>query len=66
MQQINIDARVDENGFISLKMPPSFAGMILMLFAVFVIILEIYLLLIAEALMKLLATTSWEFQNNGC
>ncbi|MCM0592847.1 MAG: hypothetical protein ACSI46_11960 [Gloeotrichia echinulata DVL01] len=27
MQQINIDARVDENGFISLKMPPSFAGM---------------------------------------
>ena len=27
MQQINIDARVDENGFLSLKMPPSFAGM---------------------------------------
>ena len=27
MQQINIDARVDENGFLYLKMPPSLAGM---------------------------------------
>lgn len=27
MQQINVDARVDENGFIYLKMPPSLAGM---------------------------------------
>jgi antitoxin VapB len=27
MQKINVDARVDENGFIYLKMPPSLAGM---------------------------------------
>ena len=27
MQQINFDARVDENGFLYLKMPPNFAGM---------------------------------------
>jgi antitoxin VapB len=26
IQQININARVDENGFLSLKMPPDFAG----------------------------------------
>ncbi|MEH2067997.1 MAG: hypothetical protein V7K47_07490 [Nostoc sp.] len=27
MQEINVDARVDENGFLYLKMPPSLAGM---------------------------------------
>ncbi|MEA5620977.1 hypothetical protein VB711_24530 [Cronbergia sp. UHCC 0137] len=27
MQQINFDARVDENGFLYLKLPPNFAGM---------------------------------------
>lgn len=27
MQQINIDARVDENGFLYLRMPPNVAGM---------------------------------------
>jgi antitoxin VapB len=26
MQQINVDARIDENGFLSLKMPPNLAG----------------------------------------
>ncbi|MDZ8257719.1 hypothetical protein [Nostoc sp. ChiQUE01b] len=27
MQEINVDARVDKNGFLYLKMPPSLAGM---------------------------------------
>ncbi|MFM2064225.1 MAG: hypothetical protein RLZZ507_3896 [Cyanobacteriota bacterium] len=27
MQKINVDARVDENGFLYLKMPHNFAGM---------------------------------------
>jgi|GEM_PF-4576640 antitoxin VapB len=27
MQQINVDGRVDENGFLYLEMPPSLAGM---------------------------------------
>ncbi|MFN6517620.1 MAG: hypothetical protein RMY29_024480 [Nostoc sp. CreGUA01] len=27
MQEINVDARVDENGFLYLEMPPSLAGM---------------------------------------
>ncbi len=27
MQEINVDARVDENGFLYVKMPPSLAGM---------------------------------------
>ncbi|MFN6033794.1 MAG: hypothetical protein ACK48B_07050 [Dolichospermum sp.] len=27
MQQINFDARVDENGCLYLKLPPNFAGM---------------------------------------